>query len=87
MSQENVDNLRRGFEAYARGDLDEALANLDPDVVAGIDAASHALGHAILNTTLGIYGHRDGTDLQIVMRPTPNGLKAAGESGPPENKA
>ncbi len=33
MSQENVDNLRRGFEAYARGDLDEALANLEPDVV------------------------------------------------------
>jgi ketosteroid isomerase-like protein len=33
MSQENVDNLRRGFEAYARGDLDEALANLNPDVV------------------------------------------------------
>ena len=33
MSQQNVDNLRRGFEAYARGDLDEALANLDPDVV------------------------------------------------------
>jgi ketosteroid isomerase-like protein len=28
-----VDTLRRGFEAYARGDLDEALANLDPDVV------------------------------------------------------
>ena len=33
MSQENVDNLRRGFEAYVRGDFDEALANLDPDVV------------------------------------------------------
>jgi ketosteroid isomerase-like protein len=33
MSQENVDNLRRGFKAYARGDLDEALAGLDPDVV------------------------------------------------------
>ena len=33
MSQENVDNLRMGFEAYVRGDLDEALAGLDPDVV------------------------------------------------------
>ena len=33
MSQENVDNLRRGFEAYVRGDWDETLANLDPDVV------------------------------------------------------
>src|SRR6476620_8040889 len=33
MSQENVDNLRRGFEAYARGDFDEARAGLDPGVV------------------------------------------------------
>jgi integrase len=30
--------------------------------VAGIDAASHALGHADLSTTLGIYGHRDSSD-------------------------
>ena len=29
--------------------------------VAGIDAASHALGHSDLSTTLGIYGHRDGS--------------------------
>ncbi|HVJ27451.1 MAG TPA: tyrosine-type recombinase/integrase [Vicinamibacterales bacterium] len=35
--------------------------------VAGIDAASHALGHADLNTTLGIYGHYDGTDLETAM--------------------
>src|SRR5215213_9729502 len=27
--------------------------------VAGIDAVSHAPGHADLTTTLGIYGHRD----------------------------
>jgi integrase len=27
--------------------------------VAGIDAASQALGHADLSTTLGIYGHQD----------------------------
>ena len=33
MPQENVDNLRRGFEAYVRGDFDEALVNLDPEVV------------------------------------------------------
>jgi hypothetical protein len=26
----------------------------------GVHAASQALGHAGLNTTLGIYGHRDG---------------------------
>jgi integrase len=35
--------------------------------VAGIDAASHALGHADLNTTLGIYGHRDESDLERAM--------------------
>ncbi len=33
----------------------------------GIDAASQALGHADLNTTLGIYGHRDQTDLETAM--------------------
>ena len=35
--------------------------------VAGIDAASHALGHADLSTTLGIYGHRDDSDLEVAM--------------------
>lgn len=35
--------------------------------VAGIDAASHALGHADLSTTLGIYGHRDDSDLEDAM--------------------
>ncbi|MGH3031968.1 MAG: hypothetical protein ACRDNE_14635 [Gaiellaceae bacterium] len=28
---------------------------------------SQALGHADLNTTLGIYGHRDQTDLEVAM--------------------
>jgi integrase/recombinase XerC len=35
--------------------------------VAGIDAASHALGHSDLNTTLAIYGHRDASDLECAM--------------------
>ncbi len=35
--------------------------------VAGIDAASHALGHTSLNTTLGIYGHWDDSDLETAM--------------------
>jgi integrase len=35
--------------------------------VAGIDAASQALGHADLNTTLSIYGHRDQGDLERAM--------------------
>lgn len=34
---------------------------------AGIDAASQALGHADLNTTLTIYGHRDLGDLEQAM--------------------
>jgi integrase len=35
--------------------------------VAGIDAASQALGHSDLSTTLGIYGHRDDPDLEHAM--------------------
>ena len=35
--------------------------------VAGIDAASHALGHSNLNTTLSVYGHFDQTDLEGAM--------------------
>jgi ketosteroid isomerase-like protein len=31
MSQENVEMARRGVEAYARGDLDRAVADLAPD--------------------------------------------------------
>jgi len=33
----------------------------------GIDAASQALGHADLNTTLSIYGHQDAGDLERAM--------------------
>lgn len=36
--------------------------------VAGIDAASQALGHADLSTTLGIYGHVDSADLREAFR-------------------
>lgn len=35
--------------------------------VAGVEAASQALGHADLSTTLGIYGHQDGADLERAM--------------------
>ena len=31
MSRENVESLRRAFEAYNRGDLDAAVADTDPD--------------------------------------------------------
>jgi ketosteroid isomerase-like protein len=33
MSQENVEIVRQGFEAYVRGDLSAAVSNHDPDVV------------------------------------------------------
>ena len=32
MSQENVEILRGGFDAFARGDIDSVLDRLDPDV-------------------------------------------------------
>ena len=32
MSQENVETLREGFEAFARGDIDGVLERLDSDV-------------------------------------------------------
>ena len=32
MSEENVETLRRAYEAYSRGDLDAAVADADPDV-------------------------------------------------------
>ena len=35
--------------------------------IAGIEAASQALGHSDLNTTLSIYGHQDASDLQRAL--------------------
>jgi uncharacterized protein len=32
MSEENVEQVRRGYEAFARGDVDAVLELLDPDV-------------------------------------------------------
>jgi ketosteroid isomerase-like protein len=32
MSQENVEIVRRGYEAYARGDMDAAVAPFDPEI-------------------------------------------------------
>jgi integrase len=39
----------------------------DPRRIAGIEAASQALGHTDLSTTLGIYGHQDQRDLERAM--------------------
>jgi integrase len=51
---------------------------------AGIDAASHALGHADLTTTLGIYGHRDDSDLETAMERYATWLES--QIVPPEGK-
>ena len=40
---------------------------VEPRRVAGIEAASQALGHSDLTTTLGIYGHQDQSDLERAM--------------------
>jgi hypothetical protein len=53
--------------------------------VAGIDAASHALGHADLNTTLGIYGHRDESDLERAMDAYARWLEGEGPIVPIED--
>jgi site-specific recombinase XerD len=50
-------NMHRARHSFAR-DLRRA---------AGIDAASQALGHSDLSTTLGIYGHLDDSDLERAM--------------------
>jgi integrase len=46
--------------------------------VAGIDAASHALGHADLSTTLGIYGHWADSDLEGAMESYADWIAAQG---------
>ena len=57
--------------------------------VAGIDAASQALGHADLNTTLAIYGHQDQTDVETAMEAYARWLEQQREDGivPPEADA
>jgi integrase len=54
--------------------------------VAGIDAASHALGHADLSTTLGIYGHRDASDLEHAMERYAEWVQSQEPSVPPEEQ-
>ena len=46
MSRENVDVVRKCFDAYVRGDYEEASACLAPDIVWEIDQELPALGPA-----------------------------------------
>ncbi len=48
--------------------------------VAGVEAASQALGHSDLSTTLGIYGHQDQRDLERAMEAFANAQEAEEEA-------
>ncbi len=48
--------------------------------VAGVEAASQALGHSDLATTLGIYGHQDQRDLECAMEALATAREAAEEA-------
>lgn len=52
--------------------------------VAGIDAASQALGHSDLSTTLGTYGHQDGSDLEAAMEKYADWLDSSVPPNDPE---
>jgi integrase len=52
--------------------------------VAGIESAFQALGHADLNTTLGIYGHQDDSDLENAMQSHADWLDAQDSIVPSE---
>jgi ketosteroid isomerase-like protein len=45
MSQENVEIVRGGYDAYARGDLDELLRVMDPALVTYREAPDGAVFH------------------------------------------
>jgi integrase/recombinase XerC len=70
------------------GGLHEArhLFAMEMRRVAGIDAASHALGHADLSTTLSAYGHWDDSDLESAMRLYGEYLEREARNVPPEGE-
>jgi ketosteroid isomerase-like protein len=45
MSQENLEIVRRGYEAYARGDLAAMLEDLDPEMVTYREEPDGAIFH------------------------------------------
>ena len=53
--------------------------------VAGIEAASQALGHTDLTTTLGTYGHQDESDLLAAMEKYTAWLETQGPGVPPKD--
>jgi ketosteroid isomerase-like protein len=45
MSQENVEIVRRGYEAYARGDLAAVLKDIDPEMITYREEPDAAIYH------------------------------------------
>ena len=64
---ENVGLVREGVRAGLNMHLARHTFATELRRVAGIEAASQALGHSELNTTLDIYGHQDDSDLETAM--------------------
>jgi uncharacterized protein len=52
MSQENVEIVRRMFEAYVAGDLDKALADADPEIVWNPAEETPGQGHDAVRESL-----------------------------------
>lgn len=53
--------------------------------VAGVEAASQALGHSRLDTTLKTYGHQDASDLERAMELYAKAVSEA--DGSPDNRS
>ena len=49
---ENVEIARKGVEAYARGDLDTALASVDPDIIWNPVEEAATQGHDAIRANL-----------------------------------
>ena len=52
MSQENVEIVRKGVEAYARGDLDTALTYVDPGIIWNPVEEAPTQGHNAIRANL-----------------------------------
>jgi ketosteroid isomerase-like protein len=76
MSQENVEIVRHGFEAFQRGDLDGALAILAPDVEwKQMEEPETARGPSAVLEALGRW-----TDMWIDPEVSPQEWRAAADS-------
>ena len=68
MSQENVEIVRRGWEAYERGDLSTALADISPDVVTHLPPPINEIYHGPEGTLQSLLDWAEGFD-ELVIAP------------------